>query len=100
MYIHVDTISPEIVHVKHFAIAPSVSISPDEKSAYHVLSLDAGLLSRLVHVLLNHGASLHAARINTLGNHTEDTLGIPGRNGKTLPQKTARLIEQELLGLL
>ena len=90
--------------VKHFPIQPSVTLNPDEKSAYHVLSLVAGdrpgLLSRVAYVLLNHGASLHTARINTLGNRAEDTFLISGGDGKTLPQETARQIEQELLYLL
>jgi [protein-PII] uridylyltransferase len=90
--------------VKHFPIEPSISISPDEKSGCHVLSLVAadrpGLLSRVAHVLLQHGARLHSARINTLGNRAEDTLIISGHNGKPLPKEAARLIEQELLGLL
>lgn len=90
--------------VKHFPIAPTVSISPDEKSACHVLSLVAGdrpgLLSRVAHVLLHHRASLHTARINTLGNRAEDTFVISGRDGKVLPQEAAWLIERELLELL
>jgi [protein-PII] uridylyltransferase len=90
--------------VKHFPIAPTVTISPDEKSACHILSLVAGdrpgLLSRVAHVLLNHGASLHTARINTLGNRAEDTLIISGRNGTSLSPETTQQIERELLALL
>jgi len=90
--------------LKHFPITPSVSIRPDEKSTCHVLSLVAGdrpgLLSRVAYVLLQHDARLHTARINTLGNRAEDTFVISGKKGETLPEETARQIEQELLGLL
>jgi len=90
--------------LKHFPIEPSVSIKPDGRSACHVLSLIAGdrpgLLSRVAHVLLRHGVSLHTARINTLGNRAEDTLMISGRHGSALPQTTVDEIEQELLKLL
>jgi [protein-PII] uridylyltransferase len=90
--------------LKHFPITPSVSIRADEKSTRHVLSLVAGdrpgLLSRVAHVLLQHNARLHTARINTLGNRAEDTFVISGKKGEMLPDETARQIEQELLGLL
>ncbi len=90
--------------LKHFPIKPEVSIRPEGKTAYHVLSLVAGdrpgLLSHVAHVLLRHGASLHMARINTLGKRAEDTFVISGRNGQSLAQESSRLIEQDLLGLL
>ncbi|HEY3325930.1 MAG TPA: [protein-PII] uridylyltransferase [Novimethylophilus sp.] len=90
--------------LKHFPIAPEVSVKPEGKSACHVLSLVAGdrpgLLSHVAHILLRHGASLHAARINTLGNRAEDMFVISGRNGQALPRESARQIEQDLLGLL
>lgn len=90
--------------VKHFPIAPSISIDADQKSSCQILSLIAGdrpgLLSRVAFVLLNHGACLHTARINTLGNRAEDTFVISGREGTSLPQETTQKMTQELLGLL
>lgn len=90
--------------VKHFPISPLVDINADEKSARHVLSLVAGdrpgLLSRVAYVLLHHHASLHTARINTLGNRAEDTFVISGHDGTMLPQETTRKMTQELLGFL
>ncbi|GBG13006.1 [protein-PII] uridylyltransferase [Novimethylophilus kurashikiensis] len=90
--------------LKHFPMTPSVTIKPDERSSKHVLSLVAGdrpgLLSRVAQVLLKHGASLHTARINTLGNRAEDTLMISGHRSATLPQREIEEIEQELLRVL
>lgn len=90
--------------LKHFPIEPSVSIKSDERSACHILSLVAGdrpgLLSRVAHVLLKHGASLHTARINTLGNRAEDTFMISGQRGTALPEAVIDEIRQELLKLL
>lgn len=90
--------------VKYFPIQPQISVSPDEKSSGHVLSLVAGdrpgLLSRVAHVLLQHRATLHAAKINTLGQRAEDTFLISGRNGEPLSEQTARQIEADLQNIL
>jgi len=85
--------------VKHFPIAPEVSIRPDEKGQYHVMSVVAadrpGLLYSIALVLSRHGVDLHTAKIATLGERVEDTFLI---SGKELA-KTATLVrlEQELL---
>jgi [protein-PII] uridylyltransferase len=90
--------------LKHFPIDPVVTIKPDERSARYILSLIAGdrpgLLSRVAQVLLKHGAGLHTARINTLGNRAEDTLMISGPHGAALPKQEIDEIEQELLKVL
>ncbi len=69
-------------HLKHFPIIPQVSISPDEKSDYFVLSLAAGdrpgLLSAIAHVLVDHHIDVHTAKITTLGERAEDTFLIAG----------------------
>jgi len=89
---------------KHFPMAPKISITPEEKSSSHVLTLIAGdrpgLLSKVAHVLLRHHASLHSARINTLGNRAEDTFVISARDGKILPSGETGQIVQELTSLL
>ncbi|MEO1765697.1 [protein-PII] uridylyltransferase [Thiobacter aerophilum] len=63
--------------VRHFPIEPRVSIAPDERGQYHVLSVTAGdrpgLLSRIAQVLFHHGIRLHMAKITTLGERAEDT---------------------------
>ena len=85
--------------VKHFPITPEVSIRPDEKGQYHVMSIGAadrpGLLHSIALVLSRHGVDLHTAKIATLGERVEDTFLI---SGKELT-KTATLVklEQELL---
>ncbi|MBS4096856.1 MAG: [protein-PII] uridylyltransferase [Sulfuricella sp.] len=86
-------------HLKHFPITPEISIRPDEKGAYHVLSVVAGdrtgLLSRIAQIFLRHGIHLHTAKITTLGERAEDTFLIQGEN---LDQsKTALRLETELL---
>lgn len=90
--------------LKHFPMAPQVSITPEGKSTRHVLSLITGdrpgLLSRVAHVLLQHDAILHSARVNTLGNRAEDTFIISGRSKEKLPQLTTQLIVQELSTML
>ncbi len=86
-------------HLRHFPITPEVSIRPDEKGAYHILSVVAGdrpgLLSRIAQVFLHHGIHLYTAKITTLGERAEDTFLIKGEN---LDQsRTALRLETELL---
>jgi [protein-PII] uridylyltransferase len=85
--------------VRHFPITPEVSIRPDEKGHYHIMSIGAadrpGLLHSIALILSRHGVDLHTAKIATLGERVEDTFLI---SGKELA-KTATLVklEQELL---
>ncbi|MFN3397795.1 MAG: [protein-PII] uridylyltransferase [Sulfurimicrobium sp.] len=71
-------------HLKHFPIAPQVSIRPDDKGTYQVLSVTAGdrpgLLYGMARVFLAHGVHLHTAKINTLGERAEDTFLIAGNS--------------------
>lgn len=69
-------------HLKHFPIVPEVSIRPDERNQYHVLSITAGdrpgLLSTIAQTLLRHDIALHTAKITTLGERAEDTFLVTG----------------------
>lgn len=89
-------------HLKHFPITPEVDIEPDEKGAYHVLSIVAGdqpgLLSRIAQVLVRFGVNVHSARISTLGERAEDTFLV---TGEVLKQtRTLIHLETELLNAL
>ena len=68
--------------VKHFPIQPQITIEHDDKGAQFVLSVSAadrpGLLYTVAQVLAAHGASLHTAKIVTLGERVEDTFLITG----------------------
>ena len=68
--------------VRHFPISPVVDIRPDERGAYHVLSIVAadrpGLLYGVARILARYRISLQTARINTLGDRAEDVLLISG----------------------
>ncbi len=68
--------------VKHFPIKPEVSIRGDEKGTHFILSLTAadrpGLLYMVANALTAHGASLHTAKIATLGERAEDVFLISG----------------------
>jgi [protein-PII] uridylyltransferase len=90
--------------LKHFPLAPQIAIVPDEKGQYHVLSITAGdrpgLLSRIAQVLLKHGAHLHTAKINTLGERAEDTFLIRADDDRLSNQKTVLKIETDLLQTL
>ncbi|MDP1681683.1 MAG: [protein-PII] uridylyltransferase, partial [Burkholderiales bacterium] len=90
--------------LKHFPIQPQVSIVPDEKGQYHLLSVTAGdrpgLLSRIAQVLLKHGIHLHTAKINTLGERAEDAFLLRADDDRLLNQKTVLKIETDLLQAL
>jgi [protein-PII] uridylyltransferase len=85
--------------VRHFPISPAVNIRPDERGAYHVLSVVAadrpGLLYGVARTLARYRISLQTARINTLGDRAEDVFLVSGEalaNPKIVLQ-----LEQELL---
>jgi len=86
-------------HLKHFPITPEISIEPDEKNAYYILSVTAGdrpgLLSRIAQTLLKHGIHLHTAKITTLGERAEDTFLIAGDELEN--PATAHQFETDLL---
>jgi [protein-PII] uridylyltransferase len=87
---------------RHFPVTPSVDIRPDERGAYHVLSLVAndrpGLLYGVARLLAGHHVNLHSARINTLGERVEDVLLISG--AELADPKMVLQLEQELLAEL
>jgi [protein-PII] uridylyltransferase len=85
--------------VRHFPISPAVDIRPDERGAYHSLSIVAadrpGLLYGVARTLARYHVNLQTARINTLGDRAEDVFLISGEalsNSKTVLQ-----LEQDLL---
>ena len=85
--------------VRHFPISPAVDIRPDERGAYHVLSIVAsdrpGLLYAAARTLARYRINLQTARINTLGDRAEDVFLV---SGETLNNSKAVLqLEQDLL---
>ncbi len=85
--------------VRHFPISPVVSLRPDERGAYQVLSVVAadrpGLLYGVARILALHSVNLHSAKINTLGDRAEDVFLVSGE--ALANQKEALQLEQELL---
>ena len=86
--------------VKHFPIQTIVTIQPDEKGQFFVLSIvtsdKPGLLYSIATTLARHGANLHTAKIATLGERVEDTFLISGGN---LRDSASRIrLETDLLG--
>ncbi|MDR2219418.1 MAG: [protein-PII] uridylyltransferase [Methylobacillus sp.] len=85
--------------LKHFPIKPVVTLEPAKNN--HQLSIIAGdrpgLLSCIAQSLLRHGASLHTAKINTLGKRAEDTFLISGAKGEKLAPETVANLKAELL---
>jgi [protein-PII] uridylyltransferase len=85
--------------VRHFPIPPAVDVRPDERGAYHSLSIVAsdrpGLLYRVARRLSSHQLNLHSAKINTLGDRAEDVFLVSG--AMLADSKAVLKIEQELL---
>jgi len=84
--------------VRHFPISPAVDIRPDERGAYHVLSIVAsdrpGLLYGVARILARYRISLQTARINTLGDRAEDIFLISSE--KLSDSKAVLQLEQDL----
>jgi [protein-PII] uridylyltransferase len=88
--------------VRHFPISPAVDIRPDERGAYHVLSVVAsdrpGLLYDIARTLSRYRINLQTARVNTLGDRVEDVFLL---SGAVLSDSKAVLnLEQDLLKAL
>ena len=89
-------------HVRHFPIPPAVEVRPDERGAYHSLSIVAsdrpGLLYSVARRLASYHLNLHSAKITTLGDRAEDVFLV---SGPALADAKAVLkLEQELLAEL
>jgi [protein-PII] uridylyltransferase len=88
--------------VRHFPISPVVDIRPDERGAYHVLSIVAtdrpGLLYGVARILARYHISLQTARVNTLGDRAEDVFLVSGE--ALASPKTVLQLEQDLLAEL
>jgi [protein-PII] uridylyltransferase len=87
--------------LRNFPITPEVLIRPDEKGAYHYLSIVAGdrpgLLYRVARVLDSYGVDVHTAKINTLGERVEDSFLISGEaldDPKTVVKLEAELVQE------
>lgn len=68
--------------LKHFPISPTVTLHPDERGHYFILSIVAadrpGLLLIVAKTLAEHCIRLHSAKITTLGERAEDTFVVSG----------------------
>ena len=88
--------------VRHFPIAPTVDIRPDERGAYHSLNIVAsdrpGLLYRVARQLARYKLNLYSAKINTLGDRAEDVFLVSG--AALNDAKAVLRLEQELLAEL
>ena len=66
--------------VRHFPIAPVVTLSPSRRKPYFELSISCadrpGLLSTIARALLKYDLDLLDARVNTLGQRAEDTFVV------------------------
>ncbi len=87
--------------VRYVQITPEVNIRPDEKGAFHYLSLVAGdrpgLLYRIARVLDSYGINLYNAKINTLGERAEDTFLVAGevlKDTRKVVQLEAELVDE------
>ena len=88
--------------VRHFPMAPRITLRPDEKAQRWLLGVSAsdraGLLYRIARVLARHQLSVQLAKISTLGERVEDTFLV---QGSELQNNAAQIrIETELLQAL
>jgi [protein-PII] uridylyltransferase len=89
-------------HSRHFPVAPTVHLQPDERGSAHLLSITAtdrvGLLYSLTRVLARHGINVQTAKINTLGERVEDVFLIDGAELDS--QRSQLQLETDLLAAL
>lgn len=67
---------------RHFPVPASVTLSPDARQEFYILSIAAtdrsGLLYAISRCLAQHKITIHAARVATLGERAEDIFLIKG----------------------
>jgi [protein-PII] uridylyltransferase len=84
---------------RHFPVAPSVHLQPDERGARYLLTVTAtdrlGLLYSIARVLAQHRLVVHTAKVLTLGERAEDVFLISG--AALSDAKTQLEIEGDLL---
>jgi [protein-PII] uridylyltransferase len=84
---------------RHFPVAPSVHLQPDERGPRYLLSVTAtdrlGLLYSIARVLAQHKLVVHTAKVLTLGERAEDVFLISG--AELSDAKTQLEIEGDLL---
>jgi [protein-PII] uridylyltransferase len=89
-------------HSRHFPVAPTVHLQPDERGSAHLLSITAtdrvGLLYSLTRVLARHGINVQTAKINTLGERVEDVFLIDGAELDS--QRSQLQLETDLLAAM
>jgi [protein-PII] uridylyltransferase len=87
---------------RHFPVAPSVELRPDERGQHYLLQIAAndrtGLLYAIASVLTRYRINLHTAKIMTLGERVEDVFLVDGPNLNN-PRVLVQL-ETELLDAL
>jgi [protein-PII] uridylyltransferase len=88
--------------VRHFPVQPEVDLRPDERGAYHSLSIVAsdrpGLLYRVARQLSDYKLNLYSAKINTLGDRAEDVFLVSG--AALADSKAVLKLEQALIAEL
>ncbi|HEX5639616.1 MAG TPA: [protein-PII] uridylyltransferase [Burkholderiaceae bacterium] len=84
---------------RHFPVAPSVHLQPDERGLRYLLTVTAtdrlGLLYSIARVLAQHQLVVHTAKVLTLGERAEDVFLISG--AELSDAKTQLEIEGDLL---
>jgi [protein-PII] uridylyltransferase len=84
---------------RHFPVAPSVHLQPDESGPHYLLSVTAtdrlGLLYSIARVLAQHRLNVHTAKVLTLGERAEDVFLISG--AELADAKTQLEFEADLL---
>jgi [protein-PII] uridylyltransferase len=91
-------------HLRHFRIAPQVTIDTVADGLRSQLSLICtdrpGLLADVAHVLRQHRVRVHDARIGTFGERAEDVLLLSGGDDRALPEAEAQALRQDLIEAL
>jgi [protein-PII] uridylyltransferase len=85
---------------RHFPVAPSVDLRPDERGQCYLLSIAAndrtGLLYAIASVLARYRINVHTAKIMTLGERVEDVFLVDGaslNNPRVLVQLETELLD-------
>ena len=90
--------------LKHFVGVTRVNFSNQPVSGFSVMELECtdrpGVLSLVARIFVDHGISVHDARIATFGDRVEDTFMLSSQSGKPLDAVSVDKLRQALMAAL
>ena len=88
----------------HFKNPTKISESIDQQNIRNIITIEtincSGLLVKIAEIYKNHGASIHSAKITTLGEKVEDTFFIEDQKTNLISKAKMQRIKKDLVEII